>query len=360
MALIWADFPSGNPGLYGTDVSLLTSGIYAAVDTGFAGFFIVDDPDPNITGNVIAFEYYSGNLKSFRFAVPTPTATLGVGSRIRLNNLPRVVPVIHEFRSNTNNAIVSINLLTNGQLQARYLRTGEPDNTGTILGTSSNAVIIANAWQHVETKVVISSTIGNVEVRVEGVTVLNLTGLNLGGNNIAEFAICGQKNDVFTGNFLYTKDLVIWDGTGSNNNNFLGSVSIIPMTVTSDISLNWTPSTGTTGWDLIDEAPPNTTDFISASSTLPAAAVMALSNLPTDITSVRGIVTITRATKTDGGDGNLQVGLKNGASTALGTNRGITSAYTYWRDVFEVDPVTSAPWTVTSANNAQIQFNRTV
>src|SRR3546814_17566377 len=52
------------------------------------------------------------------------------------------------------------------------------DYLGTLLGQGSSPAIVANAWQHVEAKVVISDTVGTVEVRVEGVTVLDLSGLD--------------------------------------------------------------------------------------------------------------------------------------------------------------------------------------
>jgi hypothetical protein len=92
----------------------------------------------------------------------------------------------------------------------------------------------------------------------------------------------------------------------------------------------------------------------------PAASKFGLSDLPTNVTSVKGLYAVNRSRKTDSGDGQLQVGMVSGVSTVLGNDRTITTSYTYWTDVFEEDPATSAPWTRTGVNAAQLQVNRTV
>jgi hypothetical protein len=158
----------------------------------------------------------------------------------------------------------------------------------------------------------------------------------------------------------YSKDLLIWDGAGSVDNDFFGSVSIYALLTDADISLNWTPSTGSTGWDLLDESPPNDADYISAPDPAPAAAVMSLTNLPADVTSVRGLISFVRAAKTDGGDGDLQVSLTSGANTDAGADRPMTTAFTYWKDVSEVNPGTGVFWTPTEVDAMDIEFDRTV
>jgi hypothetical protein len=69
---------------------------------------------------------------------------------------------------------------------------------------------------------------------------------------------------------------------------------------------------------------------------------------------------IHRSRKTDAGDGNIQVGAISGASTGLGADRPITTAYTYWWDIFDTDPATAAAWSRTSVNAMNLQLNRTL
>jgi hypothetical protein len=42
-----------------------------------------------------------------------------------------------------------------------------------------------------------------------------------------------------------------------------------------------------------------------------------------------------------------------------GSNRPITTAFTYYEDVFETDPNTGNAWTPASADAAQLKLNRT-
>jgi hypothetical protein len=67
---------------------------------------------------------------------------------------------------------------------------------------------------------------------------------------------------------------------------------------------------------------------------------------------------IQRSRKSDGGDGGLQVGLISGANTGLGANRQISSAYTYWWDIFDNDPGGGA-WSRPLVNALVLQLNRT-
>src|SRR3546814_7160948 len=71
------------------------------------------------------------------------------------------------------------------------------------------------------------STVGTVEVRVEGVTVLDLSGLdtlNSADATVAQVAL-GSRIVSSVATTPYYKDFVLWDGSGSANNDFLGSRS---------------------------------------------------------------------------------------------------------------------------------------
>lgn len=354
MTLQHLDFPSGQTGIYGTTTDLVDDGIYAETHE----FFLVDDPDPNITGTVGQIDGSASTDGLLRFVLPATHATQGMGCRVYLSRIPQGdgdVPYIHQYRDGSNAVLVTIAVSATGGIQ---VYRGE--NNGTLLGEVAGPILVANSWQHVESKVLFSTTVGTVEVRVEGVTVLTLTGQNTGAGPCAIVANANEGSGTGNVTRYYIKDLVVWNGAGSVNNNFLGSVQVYELTPSSDVSLNWTPSTGSTGWDLIDEAPPNDdTDYIYAPDPAPAAALFGMTNLPADVTSVKGLYVVARSKKTDGGDGTLQVGLKSGASTGLGTDRPVTTTYTYWTDMFELDPATSAAWLPAAVDAVQLQLDRT-
>ena len=125
-------------------------------------------------------------------------------------------------------------------------------------------------------------------------------------------------------------------------------------------SFNWTASTGSTGFNLIDEAGPDDADYVQAANPPPAASTFTLSDLPADVTSVRGLISLVRAKKTDGGDGNLQVSLQSNSVDDLGADRPITTADTYWWDVSELSPDTGVAWTPAEVDAAKIKIDRTL
>lgn len=355
MSLLHLDFPSGQTGLYGTNTAYMLNGRYAEV----VGAAIVDDPDTNITGNVLQLN--DGDY--IRHTLPAFTDVSGCALRYHTSGFPPLATSVHQIiqfmSSDGSTPHVTIAASADGYIQAYRGNSG----TGTLLGQSGTPSLVTGAWQHIEAKVLISDTIGTVEVRVEGVVVLSLAGQDTrsGGATSDVYSIkhdyvshVGQEYD------MYLKDFAYWDDAGTLNNDFMGSIGVYELIPNGDTSLTWSLSSGSTGFSLIDEAPPVDSDYIYASDPAPAADKMSLTNLPPDVTSVRGLITVVRSLKTDGGDGNLQIGMVSGASTALGSDRPITTAATYWQDVFEVDPATSAAWTPVAVDAVEIQFDRTL
>lgn len=352
MALIHAD----NFSIYGTNPAFMLNGVYAQND----GCTLVTDPDGVSSGHVLQV---TANLNTggARYILPNLVTALGMGQRLWMPTLPTntsVTPAL-SWRDIGNNACVTIGCDTTGRL---FLSDGEARSGSPIrIATTTSPVVTANAWWHIEGKMstvtVSTTTTLTYEVRVEGVTVLSGTYVMAHGS-VANYAQVLIGCDDFTNTPYDWKDFVIWDTTGSLNNNFLGSVLVLNLHTTSDVSLNWTPSTGTTGYPILSDIPPVDGTYISAAAGI-AAYKGGLSDLPTNVTSVKGLITFVRAAKADGGDGSLQNGIISGASTGTGANRPITTAQTYWRDVFETDPATSAAWTVAAVNAANVQINRT-
>ena len=361
MSLLHLDFPSGQTGLYGTTTSYMLDGRYASMSTNTS---LQDDPEAAITGNVLRLGG-TGNqaiAPDVRWVLPAETDVVGFGARFYLAALPTAtdrLPQIFQWRNLDNETLLYLRINTTGSLSV-------VNSAGTVLATSASPVIVASAWQHIEAKALLSATVGTFEVRVEGVAVadLTLTGVNTVGSatpiTCAQMAFYSPTNASFAPTNYFVKDFVVWDDAGTLNNDFMGSISIYELIPDGDTSLTWALSSGSTGYSLIDEAPPVDSDYIYAVDPAPAADKMSLTNLPPDVTSVRGLITIVRSLKTDGGDGNLQVGMVSGVSTGLGSDRPITTAATYWQDVFEVDPATSAAWTPVAVDAVQIQFDRTV
>jgi hypothetical protein len=223
----------------------------------------------------------------------------------------------------------------------------------------SAPVFTAGSWHHIELKAPTSDVSGTYTIKLDGVTVLTTTAPALATQS-GQMTFANPGSSGLTSAW-YVKDLVVWDTLGGENDDFLGTVQVVGRTLTSDVSLNWTPSHGTTGYNLLGNSPPvDGTDYISAGFPAPSPSTFGLSQLADDITSVKALIVQVRARKIDGGDGNIQSSLISSGNTEDGADRPITSSFAYYEDVFEVDPHTSAPWTPVSADAATLKINRTV
>jgi hypothetical protein len=355
MSIVHAD----NFSLYGTDESHLTEGVYAQVATAGTTTNLTTDPD-GVSGGYVLQCGVSSSDTGIRFILPAATTTVGLAARLYMAALPTVATVsgrspVMQVRDGSNNILYRLWVTTTGAMTVS-------NAAGTTLYSTTGPVLAAGSWFHIEFKTVINASTGSFEVRVEGTTVITSGATNTGSTSIAQVWL-GISGGGTGAQIAYWKDFVVWNGLGSSNNDFLGSVLVTTLAPTSDASLNWTPSSGATGYDILDNIPPVDASYISAPTPAPSPYVAVLSDLPTTTTSVKALVTYVRATKSDGGDGSLQVGVISDPlgtpATGLGTDRPITTSQAYWKDVFELDPKTGAAWLVPAANLARLQLNRT-
>lgn len=319
---------------------------------------IVADPDPTAAAEgsiVVTMTGFTAVLPILRYVLSSTEAIVGICERVWMPNLPTGDfdrPVVMDFRDADNNPFASLVLETTGRITFDYAG-------GSF--TTTNPVIGAGGWWHLEMKYDTTGA-GAFELRVEGIPVIQLDSLGYAAQGPV-YQVAQSYNATNLGaSTIYYKDFVVWDGSGAHNTDFLGAVVIYSLIPDSDVALNWTPVGGANGFSILDQTPPDDTKFISAPFPLPAAYKATLSNLPPDVTSVKGIMSMVRAAKTDGGDAGLQNSIISDPAApaqADGANRPITVAQTYWRDVFEVDPKTGAAWLPSAVNAAELQINRT-
>lgn len=295
----------------------------------------------------------STNLDCFRMAVPTPGDVIGCGARFWRPTLPASNserPAIISYRSSANARRYDLQVEPNGAL-GLY-------NNNVLVESTVVPVFVAAAFQHIEMK--INCVTGEYEIRREGVNVLSGIDPSPPGGTIGIIGFNNHQNTFAAVGILYMKDLVVWDDAGTQNNNFMGSVSVKTSGPVADNSNSgWVPSTGISIAGVIDETTPNDADFATAAA-INADAEMTLANLDADVTSVRGVVTVFRAKKSDGGDGNIQVSLKSNASYDAGADHPVTTSETYYYDISELDPNTGSPWTPGTFNDALVRLKRTL
>jgi hypothetical protein len=465
LATQWMDDFQG----YGTDgsnVARMLNGPYAE-----ASCSLVADPDPTAGGKfVLKMNSIGANI--VRRVLSSVQTTVGVAARYWLSSIPGGTalsgPRFFQFSDTNNNDHIYVIVDASG-----YLEVFRNDSGGVVLLGTTSSPLTANSWNHIEIKIVFNAVTGSVQIRREGGSLLNITNTRTTSNNVGVLASCQNvtlRNAVGAPSVdYYTKDLIVWDGTGAVNNDFFGSCQVYRITPSADVSRNWNTTIGAapiqspvttsttggtlaagtyyyvvtailnpqgesiasneqsitttgatssntitwaapvgmtvtgykiyrgtaagvenvfyapagtattftdtnaastggtpptdagTGFNKINETTPDDDGtFITAGQgPYPAAYQASMTQLPNNVTSVRAVMTTHRSRKTDGGDGNVQASLISGANTGSGSNRAITTAYTYWSDMFETDP-SGSNWNKTLVNALKLKLDRTL
>lgn len=346
-----------NFSIYGGNDALLVNGVYAEN----YGNALTPDPDGVSPGEVIRIGGGGAGASStagIRYVLSANNTKVGIMGRIWFASLPvggAGTPIPLAWRNAGNGSIAVVTVETTGRMSFRL-----GDYASPVTEETTNPVITATGWYHVEA--ILDTVADTFELRIEGIPVLTADTLAI-ADTISQIFIGTRVTNTSAVHPFYWKDMVVYNGDGTENNDFLGTCLVVGSEDTADVALNWTPSTGTTGSAILSNLPPNDAEYITAPNPPPAAYVCEMSDLPPDVTSVKGIMTFVRAAKTDGGDANLQIGVISDPTgvpaTGLGANRPITIAQTYWRDWFETDPKTGDPWLPAAVNAVNMQIDRT-
>lgn len=350
---------------YGNDVNKMLEGLpwsqFNSINTLSK---IVADPDGNAIARSRAFIMSMSDTGASvcRLSLPTPGQQMGVAARYWVSALPSSFGQGNgpQFNTAGNAPMYLVAMTPTGTLRLiRRDKSGWTTTGDIVVAETTTPVVTAGAWWHIE--FFMNTATQAYEVRVEGVTVLS--GTDVGGHaDLMGIFVLPQywESTSAGGATKYVKDLVIWDGSGTVNNTFLGPVAVFTLLVDSDVSSGWVPSTGTSDFDLLDKTTPADGTFISADATPPAPSIMGLENVPDDVVLIKGLQSMVRAAKTDSGDGWMQVALRSGGIDDLGTDRPMTTSFKYNYDISELDPALASAWTPVSVNAAELKINRTL
>lgn len=234
---------------------------------------------------------------------------------------------------------------------------------GTIVGTFNGA--LSSLWKYVEIKVKVHATLGTIEVRIDGVTVLNLTGQNT--RNTATGST-GLINTVLINNTSYganisvfIDDMYILNEQGAAPfNDFLGDVTIQylqPNGVGSNSA--WTPSGGF-NWDAVADplaTAPLITDFVSSLSTDQKDTYTVENLSQVAPSNVLGVANYAYADKTDTGLRTVALVTKLAANETQSADQVLRDATAggaqYLKQVVQTKPG-GGSWTIDDVNAMEI------
>jgi hypothetical protein len=227
----------------------------------------------------------------------------------------------------------------------------------TLLGSSS-IVHSASTWHQVEFKTTISTTVGTVLLKIDGVTALNLTGVNTqqSANAYLNFIKFGEMS---SGQYFFgLSDLILMDTSGSYCNDLLGAKIVAVKLPTGDGNYKqFTPSTGTDHYAVVDELPPNTTDYNSGSvDNIDTFTKSAVANPNANIS---GVALSIYCCSSDGGTASVAPVARSGSTNSVGSDLTVPSSYTYLQGFIYTDPATSNPFTRSGLDAAEFGYKRT-
>lgn len=218
-------------------------------------------------------------------------------------------------------------------------------STNVLLGTTANSVLGMSAFYYVEVGVTFStSTTGTVTVKVNGATVLTLTGVQTANTTAAanQFSFV-QGNSNGSGSAEYFDDLYLCDNTGSYANTFLGDIKVVCLTPTANGRINnWLANGAASNYLCVDTVPAATTDYVS-DATPGDIDDYALSALPAG--TPLAVQVVAYAEKDDSGTRTLGLGVGNGTTEVFDAGHPLLqNTYGFFTNPLSNNPLTNAAW----------------
>jgi len=197
--------------------------------------------------------------------------------------------------------------------------TNSTDNS-----TIDTGALNVNQWYRVETRTLISDTVGEQELLIDGSSIGTLTGKDTMPSNVGIFKL---GHNTSGGTKVFYDDIAINDDSGTFQNSFPGPGKIFLVKPDGDDTVAWTsvPATGTNAQD-VDDVPGAPDDLTTYNhiSNLTSVDKLTLQNLGVEVPS----------------DADLVLADVYGRQGSNGTSGQRSIIYKIWDDV---DPLTDGP-----------------
>ena len=233
------------------------------------------------------------------------------------------------------NIICSINIQPDGSVNIR-------SSGGFSSPSSAPNLVQNNTYAYFELSCALVGNVVTATARINGFVVLTGVTYSVGGSTDIDSLYPEGPGGGATG---YLDDLYICNGLGSVNNGFLGAVRIYTGVPVSDATpLDWTPSTGTTHYSLVNEIPPdNGSTYVSDNVVSDVDQYFHATGSPPSgvkILAVQHDIDLNIAES-----GSRQVsscinGTPHGAAT-------LTTTFHIYTEPYDVNPVTGIGWKIT-------------
>ena len=268
-----------------------------------------------------------------------------------------------EFESDRLTTPVSHLQLVLGSAGALFVYRGSSTAVGTsgaILGSTANGVVpFDSQFHYVEFMATLSDTVGIIDVRVDGVSVLSLTNQDTknGGTKIVFDRFTFHPGG--TGPSFYD-DMYLFNGAGGTNNAPVGDSNVEYLSPNADGTYSdWLGSDGNSllNYALVAEIPGTLTGHVASASTDGQRDTYGLSNLSGISGTVRGAIAQMTFQKQDSGLRSARSLVRSAGVDATGPDKGpVNQVLSTAFSVFEVDPATSLAFTPAAINALELGY----
>jgi hypothetical protein len=245
--------------------------------------------------------------------------------------------------------------LTLGINSAQHLQLRRGGAGGTILATGTTVLSTGTSY-YIELKATINNTTGTYEVRINGVTEFSGTGANTrnSANNSADGIDFGADTNVGNSNFDY-EDLVWMNNAGSTNNDFMGDVRVFCSKPSADgASSQWTPNSGGTHFNRVNEATPDDDTTYLSSPTVNNKDSWAMDDLPGSASLVKAVQMVPYVKKSDAGVRVAAPLLRISGTDYVQPDMTLSTSYQYLPKIVELSPATGVAFTVAEVNAMEV------
>ena len=326
---------------------------------GAAAWAIVENTWALSTANPATGSYHlrlgdtSSPPSRLRRVMGQASQVVGHGYRFSIADLPNTEGdkdnerlMMSNWRDVSNGEQVAIGMGTDGSVFS-YRGT-------TTLGRS-DPCFSPGGYHHFERKTKIDNTTGYDEVRINEVTVLNLTGVDTQqtANASAAQITVGLFGSVLSGSVGFSNydvdDFFAWDDDDSDAENtvvdFVGDKGCYYLPVNADTAeADWTKSSGVTGYELLDELDPIDSDYIG-DTTGAARSIFGVAALPANVAEVIAIQPVCRARKEESGTVTLRLGVVVDTSESYTPENSPSTEFAYMEPGPKtIDPDTGVAW----------------
>lgn len=233
-----------------------------------------------------------------------------------------------------------------------------------LLGTSAPDIIRNSIYYYIEIKTLIDGAVGTVEVRVNGVAVLTLAGVNTNAS-LTGTTLLSAIGFFTAGNYIgYIDDLYVLDTAGGTPwNTFLGDSRVEYLRPDgAGATQAWDLIGAATHWQAVDDGatPDGDTSYIHT-------ATLGLTDtetyLPTGLPSgtIFGLQVNLYARKTDSGPRSIAPVLRHAGADYVGSNQAPSfGTYNYLIQLYSLNPGTGVAWTIADVNAIEAGVKVTV